>query len=179
MKKPTLIVTFGFPGSGKSYFSERLSKRKGFFHINSDMIRFTYSKQPTFTKEEHEGVFALMDLITERLLKSGISVIYDCNTNFSSHRARLRNLAKKAKANHYLIWIKTEIKEAEKRLVKRARLKNGKKKLLYRPVTLETLHKLKNEMQIPKGKERFIIIDGHMPFSKQIKELENKLKYKL
>lgn len=176
MKKPVLLVTFGFPGSGKSYFSEKLSKEKGFFHINSDIIRFTLFKNPSFTKEEHEGVFALMDLITENLLKSGINVIYDCNTNFRSHRTRLKNLAKRAKANHYLIWVKTNIEVAEKRLAKRAKLKNSKKKLLYRPVSIETLHKLKNEMQVPKGKEEFIAIDGHLRFSEQIKELESKLK---
>jgi predicted kinase len=176
MKKPTLLVTFGFPGSGKSYFSEKLSKEKGFFHINSDIIRFTLFKNPSFTKEEHEGIFALMDLITENLLKSGINVIYDCNTNLSSHRTRIRNLAKKSKANYCLIWIKTDIKLAEKRLEKRLRIKDKKKKLMYRPVTLETLHKLKNEMQIPKGAEKFIIIEGHLPFSKQIKILEKVLK---
>jgi predicted kinase len=176
MKKPTLLVTLGFPGSGKSYFSEKISKEKGFFHINSDIIRFTLFKNPSFTKEEHEGVFALMDLITENLLKSGISVIYDCNTNFRSDRKRLEKIAKKSQANHFLVWIKTDVKLAEKRLAKRFKIKDGKKKLMYRPVTLETLHKLKNEMQTPKGAEKFIPIDGHLPFSKQIKELEKVLK---
>jgi hypothetical protein len=47
---------------------------------------------------------------------------------------------------------------------------------MYRPVTLETLYKLKNEMQMPKGAEKFIIIEGHLPFSKQIKILEKVLK---
>lgn len=176
MKKPTLLVTLGFPGSGKTYFSEKLSKERGFFHINSDIIRFTYSKNPTFSKDEHEGVFALMDLITEKLLKSGISVIYDCNTNFRSHRSRIRSIAKRARANYYLVWLQTNIRMAEKRLVKRAALRGKKKRLLYRPVNLETLHKLKNEMQIPTNKEKFIAIDGHLPFSKQIKILDKQLK---
>ncbi len=176
MKKPILLVTFGFPGSGKSYFSERLSKEKGFFHINSDVIRFTYSKQPTFTKEEHEGVFALMDLITEKLLRSGINVVYDCNTNFRSDRKKLEKIAKKAGANYHLVWIQTDVPVAEKRLIERTKLKGTKRKLLYRPLKLEVLHKLKDEMEKPKGIEQFIIIDGHVPFSQQIKVLEKVIK---
>ena len=40
----------------------------------------------------------------------------------------------------------------------------------------EELHKLKDEMEKPTSKESFIVIDGHVPFSKQIKILEKALK---
>ncbi len=178
MKKPILITTLGFPGSGKTYFSERLAKEENFFHINSDKIRFTLFENPTFSREEHGSVFRIMDSITESLLKIGVSVVYDANLNFRIHRKKLESLAKKNKANYCLVWLQTDVSVAEKRLGKRALLKSKHKKLMYRPLELKVLHDLKNEMQEPINKEPHVIIDGHLPFSKQISILRKKLKYK-
>jgi uncharacterized protein len=81
MKKPLLIATLGYPGSGKTYFSERLSKKKHFFHLNSDRIRLAIFDKPQYKPEEHRIVFRLMDSLAQDLLRQGVSVVYDANFN--------------------------------------------------------------------------------------------------
>ncbi len=174
--KPFLITTLGFPGSGKTYFSERLSDAKSFFHLNSDQVRFTVYENPTFERDETDGVFRLMDMMAISLLKIGISVVYDANMNYRIHRKRLRSLAKKAGAEYCLVWIQTDISVAEQRLKTRALVKDKRKKLLYRPIDISILHRLKGQIEEPGKSEQHVVIDGHMQFAKQLAILNKVIK---
>lgn len=168
--KPLLIATFGYPGSGKTYFSERLAKEANFFHLAVDKIRLAMFEKPKYTKEEHKAVFQFMDSLAEELLKKGISVIYDANFNFRKNRIEMQKLARRAKATYRLVWVKTNEKKALKRLGQRAKLKNLKRKKLYRPIDIKIFRKLQNEMEIPVKTEPVIHIDGHTNFLKQLEQ---------
>lgn len=170
MKKPVLITTLGYPGSGKTYFAEHLSKEKGFFHINADKVRHTIFENPQFTLEETQCVVRLMEIITEDLLKMGVSVIYDANNNFKIRRKRLEKIGKKCGAQYWLLWIQTDISIAEKRIVKRSSSK--RKNLLYPPLAIEILHKLKDQIEPPTASEPVIVVDGRLPFAKQFAVLK-------
>lgn len=176
MKKPILIATFGFPGSGKTYFSERLSKRNSFMHLSSDRVRLMMFENPKYTKEEHRLVFRFMDYLAKEFLQHGVSVIYDANFNFRENRQRIRNLAKKVGAGYSLVWIKTDENKALKRTEKRALIKDSKKKQIYRPISKKNFEDLKNEMEMPTKSESFIEIDGHASFKDQEKSLFEQLK---
>ena len=168
MKKPILITTLGFPGSGKTYFAENISKELNFFHLNSDKIRHTMYENPQFTPEETQGVFRLMDQLTKDLLKKGINVIYDANMNFRAHRKRLEMIAKKCGAKHHLVWIQVDVPIAEKRILNRGTIKNKDKKLIYKSLDVAILHKLKGEIEVPTKSEPLIVINGHDTFQKQL-----------
>jgi predicted kinase len=176
MKKPLLITTLGFPGSGKTYFSERLCKKEKFFHLNSDKTRFTLFKEPKFTKEETDGVFRLMDLLAEELLAVGVSVVYDANMNFRVHRKRLQKLAERCDTTYVLLWIQTDVEIAEKRLIKRGTTKGKRAKLLYRPLDIKWLHHYKKEIEEPRGAERFIMIDCNADFKNQFRQFKRSIK---
>lgn len=167
-KKPLLITTLGYPGSGKTYFSERLAQEFNLFHINSDKIRFEIFNNPTFSKEEHHVVFSFIDWITQELLSKGVSVIVDANHNKYINRVKFLKFANKLKARHILIHIKTPVDVAEKRLIKRRSVKNTEKKKYYRPLELSVLHTLKNEIEYPDIKEKVLEIDGLKPYGKQV-----------
>lgn len=173
MKKPILIATLGFPGSGKTYFSERLAKRKNFLHLNSDKVRLTLFKDPQYTVGEHLLLAKIMDLMAEEVLKASRSVIYDVNFNKRAHRLRLQKLAKRAGAKYVLVWLKTDIKKAESRILKRVKRKT--KTNLYRPINLDILHKMRKELEEPVKDERYILIDGHSSFRKQLSQFHSKL----
>jgi predicted kinase len=178
MKKPTLITTLGFPGSGKTYLAEHLSKKLGFFHINADKVRHTVFEKPTFTPEETNGVIRLMNILTEDLLKKGISVMYDKNMNFVTERKVVQKIAKKHNVHYHVVWVQTDVPVAEKRLVKRSSNSAKKKNLLYPPLAVEILHKLKGQLEKPTRSEPVIVIDGHLPFAKQYAVLKKNLKLK-
>ncbi len=177
MKRPILLGTFGHPGSGKTYFSERLAKKEKLFHLSADRIRLKMFKNPKYTLEEHKIVFAFMNYLAEEFLKHGVSVIYDANFNLRKHRQKLNSLAKKANAEYKLVWVKTSDEKAMSRIKKRSKLKNTKKKELYRPIDLKVFKLLKEEMQNPTVKEKVIEINGGISFSKQFESYKKQLRF--
>jgi predicted kinase len=168
-EKSILIITFGYPGSGKTYFSEHLSKEFNLFHLSFDKIRSEMFDIPTFSQEEHKKVSNLADWLIQELLKKNIRVIVDDNTNKLIQRKKYFKFANKANARYVLLHIKTPIETAEKRIIKRGKIKNLEKKKYYKPLELSVLHLLKNEIEHPNNKEIFIEINGLKPYKEQVK----------
>lgn len=169
MKKPLLIGLFGYPGSGKTYFSERLSKKEGYYHLSSDKIRLAMFRVPTYKREEHRTVFRFMDYLASEFLAHGVSVVYDANFNFKKHRKALARLAKQKGARYQLVWVQTEESLALRRLHSRSKLKSAHRQQLYRPIGRRVFNALKQEMELPDKSEPVIIIDGRMSFPVQFK----------
>lgn len=179
MKKPLLVATLGYPGSGKTYFSERLAKEIGAFHLNSDRVRHAIFANPAFTQEEHRVVFGFMNYLIEELLNLGVNVICDANSNKRLHRNDFVKQAKKYGARYILVHIKTPVPLAEKRLIKRQSIKSKKKQLFYRPIDVSVLHSLKGQLESPTKKEPVIEIDGTKKFDEQLKQFKSGLKAQL
>jgi predicted kinase len=175
MKKPLLLATFAYPGSGKTYFSERLAKKLAYFHLSSDKIRLAMFRDPKYTPVEHETVFRFMDYLAEELLQHGVSVIYDANFNKRVHRSKLPRVARRTGAKAHLIWIQTSEEVAMKRLEKRAKYSSRKKQELYRPITKAIFEQLRDEMERPAKSEKVIKIDGHLSFSKQFEQFKKQV----
>lgn len=173
--RPILLVMFGYPGSGKTYFSERLAKHEGFVHLNADRTRLMIFTEPKYTLEEHRVVFRFMDYLAKEFLQHGVSVIYDANFNFRKSRRGMEKLASKVGATYRLVCIKTEEEKALKRLGKRAKVKDAKKKEIYRPIDQKVFMQLKSQMEMPMKSEKVIAIDGHSTFSEQLKSFHKQL----
>ena len=135
-KKPVLITMLGYPGSGKTYFSEHLSNEFNFFHLSFDKIRSEMFDIPVFSQEEHKKVLNIADWLVNELLKRNISVIVDANTNKVIQRQKYFKFATNANARYVLVYLKTPIEIAEKRVIKRGKIKNIEKKKYYRPLDL-------------------------------------------
>lgn len=157
----------GFPGSGKTHFSEKLSKDFNFFHLNSDWLRGYITDPPTFAPEEHRRVFTLMHALTEKLLATKTSVIFDANTTKEVQRKHLEKIAKKYKATFSIIWIQTELETAKKRVKHRSTYTHPEKKRLYKNLSEDVIHHLKDEIEAPKAKHNLLIIDGHKSYQSQ------------
>lgn len=170
-----IIGTLGHPGSGKTYFSERLAKELGYFHLSSDKTRLMMFENPSYKQEEHQVVFRFMDNLALELLKTGVGVIYDANLNKRVHRKKIADIARKAKVKQKIIWIRTDTNTALKRINKRSQIKDPKKKLLYRPISKEVFDNLKNEIEQPTKRETVIHIDGHKIFKEQLKMFKKQL----
>jgi predicted kinase len=146
--KPVLIATLGYPGSGKTHFSERLAKEEKLFHLNADSLRFSLIAKPLFTPEEHRRVF-----------------------NKCIFRNSLADLAHTHNARYVLVWIRTDAEKALSRATGRTASTDYK----YRPLTNETFHKLREEIESPTPDEPLIEISGEIPFEEQLLEFKKGL----
>lgn len=143
IKKPILLATLGYPGSGKTFFARRFAKDLWLFHLNSDRLRLEIFPRPSYTAAENSIVFRMMDYIADELLRNGISVIYDANLTKRVYRKRLKQIAKKRKAGYLLLWFKTPLRRALDRIKKRTKLKSEIMKKYHRPISSSVLLRIR------------------------------------
>ncbi len=163
--KPVLIMLYGFPGSGKTFFARQLSEVLHAAHVSSDRIRGELFENPKRTKEENGIVTHLMDYMTEEFLNAGISVIYDGDVTRLTQRRALRDLARKTKANFALTWLQIDAESAYMRTQGRDRRKADDKYAL--PIDKGTFAQLVGVMQNPHLDEEYIVISGKHTFNAQ------------
>lgn len=99
MTQPTLTITIGVPGSGKStWAAKQTAKDPSIRIINKDDIRKELTvKGWTWTHENERDVIQLRDTRIAEALNAGFSVISsDCN--FGKHKLALRELARQCNA---------------------------------------------------------------------------------
>lgn len=83
-----LIMVAGLPGSGKTYFAERLAQRLKGVHLSSDRVRKKRNARGRYSFEERLEVYREMAEYARNLLRSKKTVIVDATFEHS----RMRNL---------------------------------------------------------------------------------------
>ena len=163
-----LLVIVGAPGSGKSYFAERLCKEYGFFHLQSDEIRKYFFPKPTYSPEENATLFSFLDFMAEKLIASGIGVFYDANFTKRDYRTKLQRAAQKYKAVYKVIWMKTPMHIAIKRAESRK----------YHRVDKKVVLGMHNETEFPEPEnEPVVIIEGTKPYKMQKQLMMKQVSY--
>ncbi len=156
--KPLLILLYGLPGAGKTYFARQLTERLQAAHVQGDRIRYELFEKPRYDKQENEIVTHLLDYMTEELLGAGVSVIYDINAMRTSQRRKLREMARKERAELLLIWVQIDVESAFTRIAGRDRRKNDDK--FATPLDRTTFENVTAHMQNPERGEDYIVISG-------------------
>ena len=72
-----IIVVLGLPGTGKSYFAEKLSNRLDAVHINSDRLRNALRARGKYTIGDKLHIYQIMAEKAGQALNQGKSVIVD------------------------------------------------------------------------------------------------------
>jgi adenylate kinase family enzyme len=179
MKNPLLIVTLGYPGSGKTYFSERLAKEYNLVHLSRDRFRHEAIPNPTFQPEEKDSISRALSWITEEFLMKGVGVLNDGNYNKRKYRNILAKIAKKTNTTYILVHIITPVDQAEKRILQRQKIKSKIKQKYYRHSDVSIVSRIKDETEYPTKSEPVIDIDGSQSFSKQLETFKKALARKL
>ena len=110
MKRPTLILLVGIPGSGKTtYAKEYVNSHLNTIHLSSDSIR-----AELYGNESIQGnpadVFSLMQKRAIEALNDGIDVIYDSTGITRKDREGIINVCPKfAKIEAHIIWAPIEL----------------------------------------------------------------------
>lgn len=156
--KPTLIMLYGFPGAGKTYLANNLRETIQAAHINSDKIRYQLFEQPRYDRAENEIVDQLMEYMTGEFLDAGVSVLFDTNAIKKGQRRILREVARKKKAEHLLIWLQIDTDTALMRVSQRDRRKNEDR--LAQPLDKLAFNQIASKMQNPGLDEDYMVLSG-------------------
>ncbi|TFG45299.1 MAG: ATP-binding protein, partial [Dehalococcoidia bacterium] len=117
--RPILVILVGLPGSGKSYFAARFINQIPATILESDFIRKTLLKKPTYSRHEHARVFRAIYAVAKELLDAKFNVIIDATNLNEKYRRPLHRIAEEIGANAVTVYLKTPRDVARERLIDR------------------------------------------------------------
>lgn len=88
-KSPIVVIVFGLPGTGKSYFASRLAGRTNAEYINSDRLRKELFAERTYSDKEKEMVYREMLEKAKRAINENTNVVLDATFYKNDIRNRL------------------------------------------------------------------------------------------
>ncbi len=103
--KPAFIAVSGLPGTGKTYFCNKLVERLSFAVLESDALRKTLFSPPNYSSSENSRLFRALHRLIEMLLKKGISLILDATNLSERYRERLYSIADRLDARLILVRV--------------------------------------------------------------------------
>jgi predicted kinase len=174
--KPFLLLFYGYPGAGKTYFARQFCDNVQAAHLQSDRIRGELFEPPRYDKRENDIVAQLMDYMTEEFLSAGLSVAYDVNAARVKQRRMLYDMARKYGAQPLLIWFQMDQETAFGRHVKRDRRRTDDKYAAHWDRT--TYDSVIGHMQNPAPGEDYAVISGKHLFNMQQSAVISKLRSK-
>lgn len=163
--KPILVLLYGMPGSGKTFFARQLSEQLQVAHLQADRIRSELFQKPSYSKEENTVIASLMAYMTGEFLHNGVSVIYDVNNARTANRRVLRNLANKYKAETIQVWLQIDPDTAFNRAIKRDRRTADDH--YAQEMTPAIFRQALTEMQNPDMTEKYVVVSGKHVFNMQ------------
>jgi len=98
-----LVIVYGLPGTGKSYFSERFAEELHFTYISSDQVRDALGLKGQYEPEEKERVYQTMFLEAGNELQKGKRVLLDATFINQEKLRQARELAAVAQVPCYMI----------------------------------------------------------------------------
>ena len=116
---PTLVLTYGLPGSGKSTFCRRVAAETGVIVLESDALRRLLFTQPTHEPAESKRLFAALWQAARVLLQAGASVIVDATNLKPADRQPAFELAEQTGATLLLLRFEAPLSLVEQRLTRR------------------------------------------------------------
>jgi predicted kinase len=172
--KPFLLLFYGYPGAGKTYFARQFCDNVQAAHLQADRIRAELFTEPRYDKQENAIVNQLMNYMSEEFLSAGLSVAYDVNAARSGQRRALYEIARRCHAEPLVVWFQMDPDTAYDRSIKRDRRRSDDKYAAeWDRTTFETLTE---RMQIPTRNESYVVISGKHLFPTQQSAVLSKLR---
>ncbi len=113
---PALIIVAGLPGTGKSYFSQKLAEKIPAVILESDALRKNLFSHPTYSPAESGRLFEAIHVLIRRLLDRGFSVILDATNLSEKHRETLYTIAERQGAKLIVAYLEASPEVVSERL---------------------------------------------------------------
>jgi len=159
-----LVLITGLPATGKSTIARNLAKRLRGVLLSTDRIRRQLLKEPRYTREEKELIYRVMFLISEYLLRSGITVILDGTFYLRSLRKQVYAAASKTKSRLVVVECVCPDRVIKRRMIRRSRRRRSLSDADY-----EVYKKLKAQYQ--PIRRNHIIVDTTKRLSQNLDEI--------
>lgn len=142
-----IIIVFGLPGSGKSYFSNRLARHLDAYYISSDILRKRIIRNPSYSEQEKILVYEDMQEAMFDHLHTRKHLVLDG----TFYKAAIRNsfINEAEKLNKDILFIEVAADEA---LIKK-RLQSARNDS---DANFDTYKKIKHEFE-PFEKEHLVL----------------------
>lgn len=162
---PLLIITMGYPGSGKTFFARQFAEQYSLARVSEDVIRFELFEKPLYNTDESEIIERIIQYMLSELYKTNQTIICDGLFLTKSERFDIMNLAKKQGYRTLTVWLQTDIQTSVLRSASRDR-RNPDDKFSFN-MDHSTFTDIKNRLQRPDDKEQSIVISGKHAFKSQ------------
>lgn len=168
-----LVLLYGFPGAGKTYFARQFCESVHAAHLEQDRIRHELFQQPRFSKQENAALGRILEYMANEFLTAGISVVIDMNAMRLSQRKALREMARQHKAATIVVWFQVDADTAFMRNQKRDRRKHDDRYAVGYDV--EAFKQMASYMQHPEPTEDFVVVSGKHSFAGQLSSVIKKM----
>ena len=111
-----LVVIAGLPGSGKSFFGQKLADAIGAAYLNSDKIRIDMLAKGKYSDEDKLAVYKEMESYASKALAQGNDVIVDATFYRRSVREMFEKLAGIHRVSLRIIEVKADEPTIRRRL---------------------------------------------------------------
>lgn len=103
-----IIIVFGLPGSGKSYFASRLAKMINARYVNSDKVRKELFKERIYSEQEKKAVYDKMLEQMKEAIQQKSNLVLDA----TFHKKEVREMFVEAmKGKDEIIFIEVQADE--------------------------------------------------------------------
>lgn len=175
--KPSLIITHGFAGSGKTTVAKECVKYCGAIQLNSDVIRKHLFGIPLHSRSNSDlnsGIYATeatketyrkLANLAEIIIKAGFTVLVDATFLQFSQRTCFYSLAKKLKIPFYILHCQVNNAEIEQRIKNRL---NNPNRISEADLTILTEQKKNNDPLTNLEKEHTLLIKDKQTLSTKL-----------
>jgi predicted kinase len=110
-----IVIVFGLPGSGKSYFASRLARMINADYINSDKVRLEVVDKKTYSEKEKLAVYNEMLVQMKKVLQQNRNVVLDATFYKNEIRKQFMEEAER-KCSTYFIEVTADESAIKERL---------------------------------------------------------------
>ncbi|HEV2412293.1 MAG TPA: ATP-binding protein [Candidatus Saccharimonadales bacterium] len=173
LPQPILYILIGLPGAGKSWFAKQFAETHQLARVSEDAIRYAIASDQQPVEAESEEVDRLAHLMSEELLRTGRSFIYDANSSRRSKRTELIQSARKAGYQTLTVWVQTDADTSLARAGRRVHTPESSMPVLDE----ETFNQLAKRLTPPtsQNSEPYVVISGKHTYSTQAHALHTRI----